>query len=97
MEPVDQDSHALMLWDSIVLPFIPHSQFGDDNDAYKEPGGGREGGTSSFSIGKRERGPRAPQVRTSENTQSALSQASLSNVFFTIRLVDCYPVSQAHQ
>lgn len=38
MEPVDWDSHALMLWDSIVLPFIPHSQFGDDNDAYKEEG-----------------------------------------------------------
>lgn len=45
MEPVDWDSHALMLWDSIVLPFIPHSQFGDDNDAYKEQGVGGEGGT----------------------------------------------------
>lgn len=36
MEPVNWDSHALMLLDSIVLPFIPHSQFGNDNDAYKE-------------------------------------------------------------
>lgn len=97
MEPVDWDSHALMLWDSIVLPFIPHSQFGDDNDAYKEQGGGGEEGTSSFSKGKRQRGPWAPQVKTSENTQSALSQGSLSNGFFTIRLVNCYPVSLAHQ
>lgn len=97
MEPVDWDSHALMLWDSIVLPFIPHSQFGDDNDAYKEQGGDGEEGTSSFSNEETERGPRAPQVKTSKNTQSALSQGSLSNGFFTIGLVNYYPVSLAHQ
>lgn len=96
MEPVDWDSHALMLWDSIVLPFISHSQFGDDSNAYKEGGAGDEG-TSSFSKQERQWGPRAPQVKTSKNTQSALSQGSLSNGFFTIRLVNCYPVSLAHQ
>lgn len=97
MEPVDWDSYALMLWDSIVLPFIPHSQFGDDSDASKEQGGYGEGGTSSFSKGETERGPWASQVRTSGNTQPVLSLGSLSNGFFTIRLVNCYPVSPAHQ